>query len=57
MLNSVPKDSSVVWVLKKMATTLETVFNNAKVYAETGKISQAKEECIAQLAKKTKRAA
>ena len=42
---------------KKMETTLETELNDAKVYAETGKQSKAKEERVAQLAKKTKRAA
>lgn len=42
---------------KKMNETLETVLNDAKVYAETGKISKAKEKRIAELAKKNKLAA
>lgn len=42
---------------KKMSTTLETVLNDAKVYAETGKISVAKQERIDELAKKSKKAA
>ena len=42
---------------KKMNETLDTVLNDAKVYAETGKISIAKEKRIAELAKKNKQAA
>lgn len=42
---------------KKMAETLETVLNDAKVYAETGKVSQVKADRMAQLDKKMKKAA
>lgn len=42
---------------KKMNKTLETVLNDAKVFAETGKPSQAKQERVAELAKKNKIAA
>ncbi len=42
---------------KKMNETLETVLNDAKVYAETGQISEAKRKRIDELAKKQKRAA
>lgn len=42
---------------KKMSETLETVLNDAKVYAETGQISEAKKARIEELAKKTKMAA
>lgn len=42
---------------KKMNETLETVLNDAKIYAETGKVSVAKEQRIAELAKKNKQAA
>lgn len=42
---------------KKMNTTLQTVLNDAKIYAETGAISMAKKERIAELAGKTKNAA
>lgn len=42
---------------KKMEETLTTVLNDAKVYAETGKISQAKAERVAKLQKKSKVAA
>lgn len=42
---------------KKMMETLETVLNDAKVYAETGEVSANKAERIAQLAKKGKKAA
>lgn len=40
----------------KMNKTLETVLNDAKVYLETGKISQAKAKRIKQIAKKNKAA-
>lgn len=42
---------------KKMVQTLETVLNDAKVYAETGEISAAKAARIAELEKKQKKAA
>lgn len=42
---------------KKMRKTLDTVLNDAKIYAETGQQSEAKKERVAQLAKKTKQAA
>lgn len=42
---------------KKMTTTLETVLNDAKVYAETGNISAAKQIRMAELATKRKKAA
>ncbi len=42
---------------KKMGKTLDTVLNDAKVYAETGQQSEAKKSRVAQLAKKTKQAA
>ena len=42
---------------KKMETLLETVLNDAKVYAETGKVSTAKQARIDELAKKNKHAA
>lgn len=42
---------------KKMSQTLETVLNDAKVYAETGQISEEKAERVAQLDKKLKKAA
>jgi hypothetical protein len=42
---------------KKMEETLATVLNDAKVYAETGKISEAKQQRIAQLEKKAQKAA
>lgn len=42
---------------KKMNQTLETVLNDAKVYAETGKISEAKAERVAELEKKKKKQA
>lgn len=42
---------------KKMRQTLDTVLNDAKVFAETGQQSEAKKERVAQLAKKTKQAA
>lgn len=42
---------------KKMNETLETVLNDAKVYAETGKISEAKEQRKLALQKKMKKAA
>lgn len=42
---------------KKMAETLETVLNDAKVYAETGKVSQVKADRLVQLEKKMKKAA
>jgi len=37
---------------KKMGTTLETVLNDAKIYAETGQVSQAKQDRMNQLQKK-----
>ncbi len=37
---------------KKMKETLETVLNDAKVYAETGEVSEAKSNRMAQLARK-----
>ncbi len=37
---------------KKMRQTLDTVLNDAKVYAETGEVSKAKQDRIDQLAKK-----
>ena len=37
---------------KKMSETLETVLMDAKIYAETGEISPAKQERIASLSKK-----
>ncbi|MEQ8325505.1 MAG: SRPBCC family protein [Vicingaceae bacterium] len=42
---------------KKMTETLETVLNDAKIYAETGQISEAKKARIAELQKKNKMAA
>ncbi|MEM6262327.1 MAG: SRPBCC family protein, partial [Bacteroidota bacterium] len=42
---------------KKMGETLETVLFDAKVYAETGKISEMKQQRIAELNKKAKKAA
>ena len=36
----------------KMEQTLETVLNDAKIYSETGQISEAKAKRINQLAKK-----
>ncbi|GAB5424605.1 MAG: hypothetical protein Crog4KO_17520 [Crocinitomicaceae bacterium] len=42
---------------KKMAETLETVLNDAKVYAETGQVSQEKADRIAELERKSKKAA
>lgn len=42
---------------KKMEETLETVLNDAKVYAETGTISEAKRKRNDALAKKTKKVA
>lgn len=42
---------------KKMVSTLDMVLNDAKVYAETGQISEEKKDRIAQLSKKEKRAA
>lgn len=42
---------------KKMNTTLETVLNDAKVYAETGSMSAAKQIRMAELASKSKKAA
>ena len=42
---------------KKMTKTLDTVLNDAKVYAETGNVSAAKQERIDELAKKQKKAA
>lgn len=42
---------------KKMNETLATVLNDAKVYAETGQVSAAKQARIDELAKKTKQAA
>lgn len=42
---------------KKMTATLETVLNDAKIYAETGQISPAKAQRVAELEKKTKVAA
>ncbi|WP_306641347.1 SRPBCC family protein [Sanyastnella coralliicola] len=42
---------------KKMKTTLETVLNDAKVYAETGEVSEAKRERMAELDKKKKKEA
>ena len=42
---------------KKMSQTLETVLNDGKVYAETGKPSAAKLARIAELEKKSKKAA
>lgn len=42
---------------KKMEETLATVLNDAKVYAETGQISLAKQERVDQLAKKSRKAA
>lgn len=40
---------------KKMNKTLGTVLNDAKIYAETGEVSEAKRERMAQLDKKRKR--
>jgi len=40
---------------KKMTKTLYTVLNDAKVYAETGTVSAAKQKRMDQLSKKTKR--
>jgi len=37
---------------KKMGTNLETVLNDAKIYAETGQVSQAKQDRMNQLQKK-----
>ncbi|MBX2845281.1 MAG: SRPBCC family protein [Saprospiraceae bacterium] len=37
---------------KKMNDTLETVLNDAKIFAETGKVSEAKEKRLKQLRKK-----
>ncbi len=42
---------------KKMQSTLETVLNDAKVYAETGKVSKAKAERMAEIGDKLKVAA
>ena len=42
---------------KKMSETLETVLNDAKVYAETGQVSKAKQERVEKLGKKLKAAA
>ena len=41
---------------KKMSETLETVLNDAKIYAETGNISIAKQDRIKKLEKKNKAA-
>lgn len=46
------------WMMeKKMNKTLETVLNDAKVYAETGEVSLAKQKRVDHLAAKTKKAA
>ncbi len=42
---------------KKMIKTLETVLNDAKIYAETGQQSEAKKERVAELERKSKKAA
>ena len=42
---------------KKMNQTLDTVLNDAKVYAETGNVSMAKKERVAHLEKKQKKMA
>lgn len=42
---------------KKMHKTLDTVLNDAKVYAETGKVSAVKQKRIEDLKKKNKKAA
>ena len=42
---------------KKLSTTLDTVLNDAKIYAETGQISKAKRERIEELKRKQKIAA
>ena len=42
---------------KKMNKTLDVILNDAKTYAETGKISMAKEKRVAELAKKIRNAA
>lgn len=42
---------------KKMSFILQTVLNDAKVFAETGKVSKAKAKRIAEIEKKTKVAA
>jgi len=42
---------------KKMNKTLDVILVDAKVYAETGKISDAKATRVAQLAKKNKKKA
>lgn len=40
---------------KKMAETLDTVLLDAKIYAETGQISSAKQERVAELERKSKK--
>ena len=42
---------------KKMTETLDNVLNDAKIYAETGKISEMKAKRIAEIQKKSKTAA